>query len=162
MLNKERETEIGLNVKSNSSAIKEKTIMQMYPVKKMPMETQKFEEIFSENPKETPPLFYDYDANPNIPVYAEHNTHFSQKSPSDGNEFSYHPFYMQTPSSSEPSAGNSIDPSIQSATTVVDEEVSTVPPPKCPTVDMHGPIVVPLMKSASSSWTRKNVKKTTR
>lgn len=122
----------------------EKPAVVLYPIKKSPADIKICEEMFSENPKETPPLFYHYDAlqepTSNI-MFSNYNENLNHnKLPcQEGDDFSYHPFYMERPL-------EKLTPDVIEKLSEMEMEVQTKgpPEPKCPSDGkcMAGPIVV--------------------
>lgn len=113
----------------------------MVPCKKPPMSYDQCEEMFSENPKETPPLFYQFDAlrEPvEMNYYSDYNTSLNYKKEAacqEGDEYAYHPFYMMNPF-------DKTTPDILYANREAADVEADVPAPKCPTkVDVVGLVV---------------------
>lgn len=123
--------------------VEEKPGVVLYPIKKSPNDAQHCEEIFSENPKETPPLFYQYDAlqEPTMNLmYSDYNNSLNEKKLPcrEGDDYSYHPFYMDRPF-------EKLTPDVIDKLSELDAvQEASPPPPKCSNNlnDICGPIVV--------------------
>lgn len=121
-------------------SLNEKPMPDLHLCQKLPIPLEHCEEMFSDNPKETPPLFYRPDAlrEPvEMAQYSEYNTSMNDKKKQacqEGDEYAYHPFYMSAPFEKQ-------TPDIVYATRPDVED--TAPAPKCPTKgDLAGPITL--------------------
>lgn len=110
----------------------------MYPCKKLPCVIEQYEEMFSENPKETPPLIYSGNSlnePPSMAMYSDCDSGHDDKKLVNyvGDDYAYHPFYMKSPSF-ETVEGSYLNQLTNSNV--------TVPAPEVPSqVDVVGPIV---------------------
>lgn len=131
--------------------VEEKPGVVLYPIKKSPADAHKCEEIFSDNAKETPPLFFQYDGmqEPTVnAMYSDYNVDLIQRKEFcgiKGDDYSYHPFYMEKPFDKMTPAA------IDQLTEMDTLNAAGLPAPKCPR-NLKGvcePIIVDEEKPAS-------------
>lgn len=126
----------------STPVLEDKPDVVLYPIKKSPSDTKECEELFSENPKETPPLFYQYDAlqepTSNV-MFSEYNRSLNEsKLPCvKGDDYSYHPFYMERPL-------EKLTPDVIEQLSELDTKQQETTLPKCPSdaKGICGPILV--------------------